>query len=95
MPVSATTILTALAALAAVLVLVLLAGRAARLGGFAPRAGGRLLAVQDTLALDHRRRLTLVGCNGRRVLLLTGGAQDLVVSCWLDDPALRQPDQQV
>jgi flagellar protein FliO/FliZ len=79
------TILTALAALAAVLALIWLASRAARWGGLAPRpTGGRRLVVQDTLALDARRRLTLVRCDDRTVLLLTGGAKDLVVG-WLDD----------
>ncbi len=77
------TTLTALAALAAVLGLVWLASRAARWGGLAPRpCGGRRLVVQDALAVDARRRLTLVRCDERTVLLLTGGAQDLVVG-WL------------
>jgi len=77
-------ILTAIAALVAVLALIWLAGRALRLGGLARRpAGGGVLAVQDVLALDARRRLHLVACDGRRVLLLTGGAQDVVVG-WLD-----------
>jgi flagellar protein FliO/FliZ len=35
------------------------------------------------LALDARRRLHLVKCGQRRVLLLTGGAQDIVVG-WVD-----------
>jgi flagellar biogenesis protein FliO len=78
------TTLTALAALAAVLALVWLASRAARWGGLAPRrAGARRLEVQDALALDGRRRLTLVRCDDRAVLLLTGGAHDLVVG-WVD-----------
>jgi flagellar protein FliO/FliZ len=80
-----TTTLTAIAALAAVLGLVWLASRAARWGGLAPRpTGGRRLVVQDALALDARRRLTLVRCDDRTVLLLTGGAQDLVVG-WLPE----------
>jgi flagellar protein FliO/FliZ len=77
------------AALAAVLVLIWLASRVARFGGMARRpAGGGTLAVQDVLALDARRHLHLVKCGDRRVLLLTGGAQDIVVG-WLDaaDPA--------
>jgi flagellar protein FliO/FliZ len=83
---SVISILTALAALAAVVALVLLAGRAARWGGLAPRVtGGRRLVVQDALALDARRRLTLVRCDDRTVLLLTGGAQDVVVG-WIADP---------
>jgi flagellar protein FliO/FliZ len=79
------TIVTAFGALAAVLTLVWLATKAARWGGLAPRvAGGRRLMVQDALALDARRRLTLVRCDGRTVLLLTGGAQDLVVG-WMPE----------
>jgi flagellar protein FliO/FliZ len=94
------TTLTALAALAAVLGLVWLASRAARWGGLAPRVTGvRRLAVQDALALDARRRLTLVRCDDRSVLLLTGGAQDVVVG-WLKQPSVandqlsdaRRPD---
>jgi len=77
-------ILTAVAALAAVLALIWLAGRLARFGGMAQRpANGRVLAVQDMIALDSRRRLHVVKCEDRRVLLLTGGAQDIVVG-WLD-----------
>ena len=83
-----TTTLTALAALAAVLALVWLASRAARWGGLAPRrAAGRRLEVQDALALDGRRRLTLVRCDDRSVLLLTGGAQDLVVG-WTEQSSV-------
>lgn len=74
---------TALAALLAVLALIWLASRAARSSGVAARRQtGRSLAVDDTLALDPRRRLHLVRCDGGRVLLLTGGAQDLVVG-WI------------
>jgi flagellar protein FliO/FliZ len=77
-------ILTAVTALAAVLALIWLAGRAARFGGMAQRpANGSLLIVQDVIALDTRRRLHLVKCEDRRVLLLTGGTQDIVVG-WLD-----------
>ena len=84
MVIDTTTIFTAFAALAAVLALIWLAGRAARFGGMARRpATGGVLAVQDVLALDARRRLHLVTCDGRRVLLLTGGSQDLVVG-WLE-----------
>jgi flagellar biosynthetic protein FliP len=76
-------LLTGAVALAAVLGLAWLASRLVRLGGLAPRAaGGRVLVVRDTLALDSRRRLHLVRCDGRDVLLLTGGPQDVVVG-WL------------
>ena len=84
MVISFTSIVTAIAALAAVVALIWLAGRLARVGGIAQRpATGRLLAVEDVLALDARRRLYLVKCGQRRVLLLTGGAQDIVVG-WVD-----------
>ena len=85
--------LTAVIALGAVLGLVWLASRAARLGGLAPRkAGGHSLTVRDAIALDQRRRLHLVSCEGHDVLLLTGGEQDVVVG-WLGRPPVlgRQP----
>ena len=84
MVIGSTTILSAVAALLAVLALIWLAGRMARFGGMARRpARGGLLVVQDVLVLDARHRLYLVGCDKRRVLLLTGGAQDIVVG-WLE-----------
>ena len=85
--ISLDTIIAALGALSLVLALVLLAQRAARWGGLAPRGTGRL-ALVDSLALDQRRRLCLVRCDDRQLLLLTGGAQDVVVG-WIDDPAPR------
>jgi flagellar protein FliO/FliZ len=84
MVIGTTSLLTAFAALVAVLTLIWLVGRVARFGGMARRpANGGALAVQDVLALDARRRLHLIKCNERHVLLLTGGAQDIVVG-WLD-----------
>lgn len=80
-------VLAAIAALAAVLGLIWLAGRLARAGGFGMRHAGpkgarpRVLAIEETLALDPRRRLVLVRCESGRVLLLTGGT-DLVLG-WL------------
>jgi flagellar protein FliO/FliZ len=89
MVVTATSILTVAATLCAVLALIWLVGRAARLGGLARRpASGRLLSVQDVIALDSRRRLYLIACRDRQVLLLTGGGQDVVVG-W---PSERPPD---
>ena len=91
MPTEFTSILTAAVALPAVLGLIWLAGRLARAGGMGMRrpngAKGRGLALEETLALDQRRRLLLVRCEGRRVLLMTG-ATDLVIG-WLppDPPA--------
>ena len=79
---------TALAALAVVLALVWAGARVARLSGMAPRptGGGRMLAVRDALALDSRRRMLVVRCGTRDVVVLTGGPQDLVVG-WLPDPS--------
>ncbi|HUN39532.1 MAG TPA: flagellar biosynthetic protein FliO [Acetobacteraceae bacterium] len=80
-------LLAAVVALAAVLGLIWVSARLARLGGFAPRPSeARLLSLRDTLALDARRRLLIVRCGARDVLLLLGGTQDLVVG-WLDPPA--------
>ena len=82
-------LLSIAAALVAVLVLIWLASRAARFGGMARRpAGVGTLSVQDVLMLDARRHLHLIKCGERRVLLLTGGAQDVVVG-WTDaaDPS--------
>jgi flagellar biogenesis protein FliO len=84
---NATSLPLAAAALALVLGLILLAGRLARSRLLAPHragAGGRMALVQ-VLALDPRRRLQLVRCDGRHLLLLTGGSADQVVG-WLDAP---------
>jgi flagellar protein FliO/FliZ len=84
MEIAPASLLTAAATLAAVLALIWLAARAARFGGLARRqVSGRLLSVQDVIALDARRRLYLIACQERRVLLLTGGGQDVVVG-WTD-----------
>jgi flagellar protein FliO/FliZ len=69
------------AALGAVLVLLWLAARALRATGMAGRAGRRL-AVQEVLPVDSRRRLLLVRCDGRELLLMTGGGADAVLG-WL------------
>ncbi len=69
----ALTAAAALAGVVAALALVLRGLRAAGLG----RAAGRRLAVAEAIALDSRRRLVLVRCDGQERLLLTGGPQDL------------------
>jgi len=79
-----------LPALALVLGLIWLAGQAARRGWIrlplAPPGGGPLSLVQ-TLAIDSRRRLHLVRCDGRDVLVLTGGPRDAVLNWRADKPA--------
>jgi flagellar protein FliO/FliZ len=74
--------LLAAAALAAVLGLIFLVQRLVRAGGLLPRNTGARLAVAEVIALDPRRRLHLVRCDGRHLLLLTGGPQDLSLG-WL------------
>jgi flagellar protein FliO/FliZ len=71
-------------ALAAVLLLLWLVARGVRAGGLASRDGHRL-AVQEVLAIDARRRLLLLRCDGREVLVLTVGGQDAVLG-WLPTP---------
>ncbi len=78
-------ILSAVGSLAAVLALILVIGRVARATrtvrlGASP---GRRLRLLETLAVDPKRRLVLLECDGRSVLLLTG-VQDQVVG-WLPE----------
>ncbi len=81
-----TSLVTAATALAVVVAFVLLIARFLRAGGFrAPPPDGRMLAVEEVLALDTRRRLHLLRCGDRRVLLLTGGTGDVVLG-WLPPP---------
>ena len=63
-------------ALIAMVALLLLLGRAARLAGFAHRGSGNRLRIEESVALDARRRITLVRVDGRAVVLLTGGSTD-------------------
>jgi len=87
-----TSILTAALALCAVLGLLFGLARLARFGGLAPRTQpGRLLAVEETLALDPRRSLRVVRCGEARVVLLTGGTTDLVVG-WLPEQKPAEPE---
>ncbi len=70
-------------------------GMLARFGLDAKRVGparGGALALEQVITLDARRRLVLARCGARQVVLLTGGAQDLVVG-WLDAPAERAPGE--
>ena len=79
------TLLSASLALAGVVLLIVLAGRVARMTRLGRNAGSGRLRIVESLALDTRRKLVLVSCDGRGLLLLTG-AQDQVVG-WLADPA--------
>jgi flagellar protein FliO/FliZ len=80
------TILLVVGVLIGVLALI---GAAARLFQFSgwraqPRSG-RTLILRESIALDPRRRVHLVQCGQRQVVLLTGGGQDLVIG-WMQDP---------
>lgn len=72
-------------ALALVLGLAVLTGRAAQRLGLAPRAPGGRLELVQAVALDGRRRVQLVRCDERHVLVLTGGASDVLLG-WVDRP---------
>jgi flagellar protein FliO/FliZ len=75
--------LPALASVAGAFVLVLalvwLAARLARRAGLGGRSGGGALVIEDVLWLDGRRRLAVVRHGTRRVLLLTGGGNDVLL----------------
>ncbi|UPY38717.1 hypothetical protein [Sediminicoccus sp. KRV36] len=77
-------ILQAVAALAAVLLLAWGAARIARRRGLATAVPGRL-NIRSVQALDARRRLVLIACDGREALLLTGPAGDQMLG-WLPPP---------
>ena len=72
--------------LAGVLLLILAATRLMQLGLWRaqPRAD-RTLVLRESIALDPRRRVHLVQCGQRQVILLTGGGQDVVIG-WIQDP---------
>ena len=66
-----------------------LIGAATRLFQFSPwrqqPRPGRTLILQESIALDPRRRIHIEQCGQRQVVLLTGGGQDLVIG-WMQDP---------
>lgn len=83
------TLLLAGAVLAGLCALLLLTPRLIRSLGYDPSARpGRRLAVVEATAIDPRRRLVLARCDGREVLLLIGGATDIVIG-WLPAAAPR------
>jgi flagellar protein FliO/FliZ len=83
-----TGLITAAAALAGILVLLVLVLRGVRAAGIG--RGNRRLMVEEAVALDARRRVVLLRCDGRNLLLLTGGGQDLVLG-WPEAPPKAQP----
>ena len=84
MIIGASSLLTAVAALAAVLALIWLAGRLARFGGYRARRPAMVVCWRCRTCWRSTRAAGCTwSCGERRVLLLTGGAQDVVVG-WLD-----------
>jgi flagellar biogenesis protein FliO len=83
---TAQTILLVVGVLIGVIALI---GAAAKLFQFSgwrpPSRSGRTLILRESIALDPRRRIHLVQCGQRQVVLLTGGGQDLVIG-WMQDP---------
>jgi flagellar protein FliO/FliZ len=69
-------------------VVLLLAWGGARLLRASPLAAGaarpgRRLRLEEVLAIDPRRRVLLLSCDGREMLLLTGGSGPDLMLGWL------------
>ena len=45
---------------------------------------GKTLMLRELIALDPRRRIHLVQCGDRQVVVLTGGGTDIVIG-WMPD----------
>lgn len=82
MPTLSLNVATSIAALAAVLGLIVLAGRLLRGAGLPALRSNVRLQAREALALDRTRSLRIVSCDGRDLLILIGGASDVVVG-WL------------
>ena len=50
----------------------------------------RSLALVESLAIDQRRRLSIIRYNSRTGLILTGGGNDLFLG-WMDEQGSSQP----
>ena len=82
---TAQNILLAGAMLIGVIALIGAAAKLFQFTGWRPKSGSaRTLILRESIALDPRRRVHLVQCGDRRVVLLTGGGQDLVIG-WMQD----------
>ena len=85
----------AVAALALVLGLIMLSAGVARrtgLGRFGTSTHARRLVVQDAVMLDRTRKLTIISCDGRDLLLLTGPTRETVVQ-WLPVESVTQASE--
>jgi flagellar protein FliO/FliZ len=83
---TAQTILLVGGVLIGVIALIGVAARLFQFSGWRTHpSGGRTLILRESIALDPRRRIHLVQCGQRQVVLLTGGGQDLVIG-WMQEP---------
>ncbi|WP_323993093.1 flagellar biosynthetic protein FliO [Nguyenibacter sp. L1] len=84
--------LTGLASLAVVVALILLSRHALKflepylLKGRRTRS----LAVVESLAIDQRRRLSIIRCDRKTGLILTGGGSDVFLG-WIDEAEASPP----
>lgn len=82
---TAQTILLVVGVLIGIIALIGGAARLAQSSGWRERSrSGRTLVLLELVALDPRRRVHLVQCGNRQVVLMTGGGQDVVVG-WMQD----------
>jgi flagellar biogenesis protein FliO len=85
---------TALLALGIVIVLIILGVWAlkflSRAGSNVGRTGRRRLTIVDTMAVDPKRRLTIIRRDNVEHLILTGGPQDVVVESGIPVEPIRQ-----
>lgn len=73
-------VVTSMATLAATIAAIFLIARLIRPRlALAVNPSGRALKICETLALDPKRRVHLLECEGSRVLILVGGSQDQVL----------------
>lgn len=79
MPLSPSSLLTTAAALGAVIGAILFAAHLLRRTGFAGTGGANRLRLEESLSLDRTRRLYLVACDGRDLLVLSGPNGDVPV----------------
>jgi flagellar protein FliO/FliZ len=80
------TMLLVVGVLVGIIALISVIARFFRFSGWSAQSGsGRTLVLKESIALDPRRRMHLVQCGQRQVVLLTGGGQDLVVG-WMREP---------
>jgi flagellar protein FliO/FliZ len=82
---TAQSILLVSGVLIGVITLIAGAARLFKISGWRPQPHtGRTLILRESIALDPRRRIHIVQCGQKQVVLLTGGGQDLVVG-WVQD----------